>query len=264
MPSSTLLIRTPEGVVFSQPLAGPVVRFLAWGLDLACILGVVTVLSYAVALLAVISADLARAGTILTFFVVSIAYGMVLEWFWRGQTVGKRVLGLRVMDAQGLRLTIQQVVLRNLLRFVDMLPMLYLVGGLAMVLNRRNQRLGDFAANTVVVRLPVLLEPDLSQVLAGKFNSLRTVPHLEARLRQRTTPAEAALALQAVTRRDRLEAAARVELFAELAAHFRTKVKFPAEVVEGLPDEQFVRNVVDALYRPRAGAAREPAAEPSA
>lgn len=263
MRSSTLLIRTPEGVLFSQPLAGPVTRFLAWGLDLVCILGVSIALSQLVAVLALVSPDLARAVTIAVFFIVSIAYGIVLEWFWRGQTVGKRVLGLRVMDAHGLRLTFQQVVLRNLLRFADMLPLLYLVGGTAMLLSRRNQRLGDFAANTVVVRLPTLAAPDLTHLLAGKFNSLRSAPHLEARLRQRTTPAEAALALQAVARREGLEPAARVELFATLAEHFRAKVKFPPDLLEGLPDEQFVRNVVDALFRPRPGAPAAASAQPA-
>jgi len=264
MPASTLLIRTPEGVVFSQSLAGPVIRFLAWGLDLACILGVTTGVSMVVGLFAFLSPDFAQAASIAVFFIVSVGYGMVLEWFWRGQTIGKRVLGLRVMDAQGLRLTVQQVVLRNLLRFVDALPVCYLVGGVAMLANRRNQRLGDLAANTVVVRLPALAEPDLSQLLAGKFNSLRDHPHLEARLRQRTSPAEAALALQAVARRDQLDPVARVELFADLAGHFRTKVKFPPEAVEGLADEQFLRNVVDALYRPRASARAPAAAQPEA
>ena len=253
MPAATLQIRTPEGVCFSQPLAGPVIRFLAWGLDLACIMGITTGINMVLGFFALINPDLARAAGIAAFFVVSVGYGMLLEWFWRGQTVGKRVLGLRVMDAQGLRLTAQQIVLRNLLRFVDALPLCYLVGGVAMLWNARNQRLGDFAANTVVVRLPVLAEPDLTQLLAGKFNSLRAYPHLEARLRQRTTPAEAALALQAIARRDQLEPDARVALFAELAQHFRAKVRFPAEAVEGLADEQFLRNLVDVLYRPRLG-----------
>ena len=76
------------------------------------------------------------------------------EWYWRGQTVGKRVLKLRVMDEQALRLEFSQIVVRNLLRFVDFLPGLYLVGGTACVLSRRFQRLGDLAANTIVVRNP--------------------------------------------------------------------------------------------------------------
>jgi hypothetical protein len=140
-------------------------------------------------------------------------------------------------------------VIRNLLRFVDSLPGIYLVGGLASLLNRRAQRLGDFAANTIVVRHPKIADPDLDQLLAGKFNSFRRYPHLEARLRQRVSPKEAAVALQALLRRDELEPAPRVELFEELAGLFRAKVEFPQEATDGLSDEQYVRNVVDIVFR---------------
>jgi len=175
----------------------------------------------------------------------------VLEWFWRGQTLGKRLLRLRVMDAQGLRLQFSQIVIRNLLRFVDMLPAFYLVGGIACLASRRAQRLSDFAANTIVVRNPKIQEPDLDQLLAGKFNSLREYPHLAARLHQRVSPGEARVALQALIRRDELNAQERVELFSEIAAHLRSLVEFPPETTEGITDEQYVRNVVDVLFRPQ-------------
>ena len=259
--TNTLQIRTPEGIVFSQLLAGPVTRFLAWGMDLACILGIVMVLSMAAGLLGLVSFGLAQALSLLLIFAVSIGYGMILEWLWRGQTVGKRLLRLRVVDAQGLKLHFSQIVIRNLLRAVDMLPGLYLVGGVTCLLSRRAQRLGDIAANTIVVRTPQIAEPDLDQLLAGKYNSLRAYPHLEARLRQRVSPQEAALAMHALLRRDQLEPAARVDLFTQLAAHFQSKVEFPGEAVEGITDEQYVRNVVDVLYRTgRTGVSRAPAA----
>ena len=156
-----------------------------------------------------------------------------------------------VVDAEGMRLQFDQVATRNLLRVLDALPVIYFVGGVACWINRKCQRLGDVAANTVVIRAPELAEPDLDQVLAGKFNSLRQYPHLAARLRQRVTPAEAGVALQALLRRDHFEPAARIGLFAELAEHFRAKVEFPAEATDGVADEQYLRNVVDVIYRPR-------------
>src|SRR5262249_10287845 len=168
-----------------------------------------------------ISVDIAKAVTLLCYFVLSVGYGMILEWHWRGQTLGKRLLRLRVVDAQGLRLQFSQVAIRNLLRFVDSLPFFYLLGGMACLFSRRAQRLGDFAANTIVVRTPQVAEPDLDQLLAGKYNSLRDYPHLEARLRQRVSPADAGIALQALLRRELLEPAARVELFSEIAQHFK-------------------------------------------
>ena len=255
--TNVLLIRTPEGVVFSQLLAGPVVRFLAWGLDLACITALAYGAGLLLGLLLIISPDVAKAVSVLLYFGISIAYGIVMEWSWRGQTVGKKVLRLRVVDVQGLRLEFSQIVIRNLLRFADLLPACYLVGGIACLISKRAQRLGDLAANTVVVRHPKLQEPDLDQLLTGKYNSLRDYPHLEGRLRQRISPAEAGLALQAILRRDSLDPQARVQLFGAIAAHFRARVEFPPEARDGIGDEQSVRNVVDALYRPRT-ATRKP------
>ena len=247
----SLLIRTPEGITFSLLLAGPVTRFLAWIIDLACVAALCMVIGSLLGVLGLFSMDVARAVTALAYFVLQIGYGITSEWLWRGQTVGKRLLRLRVMDAQGLRLQFSQIVIRNLLRFVDMLPACYLVGGIACLVSQRAQRLGDFAANTIVVRNPRTREPDLEQLFAGKYNSLREYPHLTARLHQRIPPARAQAALQALLRRDEFDPDARVELFAEMAAHFRGVVEFPPDTTEGIADEQYVRNVVDVLFRPQ-------------
>jgi hypothetical protein len=103
-----------------------------------------------------------------------------------------------------------------------------------------------------VIRSPKIHEPDLDQLLSGKFNSLRQYPHLAARLRQNVSQGEANIALQALLRRDEFEPVARVEMFSDLAAYFRTRVEFPAEATDGVADEQYIRNVVDVLYRTRA------------
>jgi uncharacterized RDD family membrane protein YckC len=254
--TNALLIKTPEGIVFSQLLAGPITRFTAWLVDLVCLLVLTSAIGMVIGLLSVVSFGIAQAIQIILFFLISIGYRIVLEWHWRGQTIGKRLLRLRVVDAQGLRLQFSQIAIRNLLRFVDAFPLFYLVGGVACLVSRRAQRLGDFAANTVVIRAPKLTEPDLEQLFSGKYNSFREHPHLEARLRQRVPAAEASLALQALLRRDQLDPVARVELFSDLAGHFRSKTQFPAEATDGITDEQYVRNVVDVLYRTRTGAQR--------
>ena len=247
--TNRLKIKTPEGVVFSLLLAGPISRFLAWALDLGCILVLTQTTNTIIHVLDFISHDLAMAISILTYFLVSIGYGIVLEWFWRGQTLGKRLLRLRVLDAQGLRLQFSQVVVRNLLRFVDSLPALYMVGGLTCLISRQAQRLGDIAANTIVVRHPRIHEPDLDQLLSGKYNSFHRYPHLEARLRQRATPREAGMALHALLRREDLDPGARIGLYHDLAEYFREMVSFPEEATQGISDEQYLRNVVDVLFR---------------
>jgi len=77
-------------------------RFCAWMLDFLCIAVILTMLGYLLALLQLISPNLAGAVGALGYLVIGIGYGITCEWFWRGQTVGKRLLRLRGVDAEGL------------------------------------------------------------------------------------------------------------------------------------------------------------------
>jgi uncharacterized RDD family membrane protein YckC len=230
-------------------LAGPISRFLAWLIDACCVWLALLVISWLLRLIAAVSQQLGLAMYLCANFVISVGYGIVLEWLWRGQTLGKRLLRLRVIDEQGLRLKFSQVVLRNLLRAVDSLPLCYLIGGLTCLANPRGQRLGDIAACTVVVRNPETWKPSLEKLLADKFNSLREQPHMASRLRHKVSPEEAFLVLRALLRRDELDAAARVELFSDMAAHFKSLVKFPQSAQDGVTDESYLRNVADVLFR---------------
>jgi uncharacterized RDD family membrane protein YckC len=245
--TNTLHIKTPEGITFALPLAGPVARFLAWVIDLACIFAIMTAINMGIQMTQIFSFDFARAAAILSYFLVSTGYGILCEWYYRGQTVGKRLMSVRVMDVQGLRLQFSQIVIRNLLRFIDSLPVCYLVGGLSCLLSPKSQRLGDLAANTIVTRESKIPRPDLEQILTHKYNSLRAYPHLVGRLRQRTSPREANIALQSLLRRNGLDPISRVELFSQIAGHFKKIVPFPQEVIDGITEEQFIRNVVDVL-----------------
>ena len=251
MKAHTLDIRLPEGVVFSLALAGPCARFLAWLVDGVCLYVLFIVIRMVTNLFVLLSPDVSTAAAVILGFAIPILYGIAFEGYWRGQTPGKRVLRLRVMDAGGLRLDLRQVIVRNLLRAVDILPYFYLVGGAAYLASARAQRLGDLAADTVVVRAEKPSAPDLAQVEGGKYNTLRDHPVLAARLRQRISPAEAGLALQALLRRATLEPAARVRLFERMAARFRLAGPLPDELCDDLTDEQLVRNVVDILFHAR-------------
>lgn len=240
----SLIIETPEGVVFSYRLASPALRSLAWAVDAAAIGTAGYVIGKAADSFGAFNKDWAAAVSTVLFFVASIGYGIVLEWRWRGQTLGKRLLRLRVVDAQGLRLQFPQVAIRNLLRLVDMLPALYLIGGTASLFSRRCQRLGDLAANTVVAREPLFEEPDIEHIAPARYNSLLAYPHLAARLRSLASPEAVSYAIQAATGRNSYDPLARVELFRDLAAYFRSLVQFPPVALEGLTDEQYVRSVL--------------------
>jgi uncharacterized RDD family membrane protein YckC len=250
MRSNTQIIRTPEGISFTQHLAGPVTRFLAFSIDLAAITVISGLLSQVLLLTAIVNSDFALAARTICYFVVTIGYSILLEWHWRGQTLGKRVLKIRVIDAEGFRLRPSQIVIRNLLRVVDLLPAFYAVGGICCALSAKYQRLGDFAANTVVIYATSEKIPDLELLFGGTYNSLRNHAHLAAQLRKSISPAEARIALEAVARRAELNPSSRLELYRQVAEHLRSLVAFPEETLEGMTDEQYVRNIVDLIYRP--------------
>ncbi|MBF0570824.1 MAG: RDD family protein [Candidatus Omnitrophica bacterium] len=243
-----LTIRTPEGVEFSFLLAGPVSRCLALTIDFFVKIVIMNVAATISNIFKIISIDFSASFLIISYFIVSICYSITLEWCWQGQTLGKRLFRLRVIDAQGLRLHFSQVVIRNLLHVIDMLPVFYLVGGLSCILSNKAQRLGDLAANTIVIYVPKIEQPELDQLLKGKYNSLRRYPHLCSRLRQNVSPDEAEIAMQAIIRRDDFDPSERIKLFEEIAQYFKTKVIFPDEDIENVSDEQYVRNVVDILF----------------
>jgi uncharacterized RDD family membrane protein YckC len=248
--SPTITIRTPEGISFRLTLAGIVPRFLAWLVDAAAVAFTAGLVRAVAGIFQLLDASVGSAIGIVAYFVISIGYGMYFEWAWNGQTPGKRLFKLRVMDMHGLRLQLSQVVIRNLLRSVDMLPGFYFLGGSVSVFTRNCQRLGDIAANTIVIRIPRSTAVEVEDLVGKKYNSLREYPHLEARLRQTVTPEEAALVLDSLRRARILDTEAKIKVFDDLAAYLQSIVEFPPEATQMIGSEQYVRNVVDVIYRP--------------
>ena len=90
-------IRTPEGVTFALPLAGPVSRMLAVLMDTVIIILVSMVLNQLLSPLFVISPDLGQLIAAVVFFLLSFVYFITQEWLYKGQTIGKRAMRIRVM-----------------------------------------------------------------------------------------------------------------------------------------------------------------------
>ena len=258
--TTSLEIRTPEGVGFQIPVASPFSRCLALAIDYAVVVALTLITTQvirifqtslsAIPIVGEIIVDFGYGATILLQFLIFTFYGMITEWLWSGQTVGKRIFRLRVIDERGLSLGLKQVVIRNLFRVLDIMPStFYLIGSISCLVTRHCQRIGDIAAGTLVVREVTPSAPSFGELLATGENSFATQPHLEARLRQRVSPEEARIALDAVTRRNELDPDCRLRLFQKLADHFRSLSDFPDEITVGLSDEQYIRNVVDTLFR---------------
>jgi hypothetical protein len=89
---------------------------------------------------------------VLIIFLLQWGYFALFEAFGNGRTPGKRVARIRVIHQSGRGINFVEALARNLVRFVDYLPGLYAVGIVAIFLSRRNQRLGDMVAGTLVVR----------------------------------------------------------------------------------------------------------------
>lgn len=141
---------TPEGVPLHLPAAGPVPRALAWLVDLAVRIAILSVLATILGLLG----GLGQGIYLLAMFAVVWAYPILFEVAWDGQTPGKRALGLRVVGGDGAPVGWLPAIVRHLLRTVDMLPFAYAAGLATSLCDRHGRRLGDLVADTVVVHVP--------------------------------------------------------------------------------------------------------------
>ena len=245
--NATLSIRTPEGVRFDFTLAGPVTRAVAAFVDMLVVTAINSVLTWFFLVFAFMGRNFALTFYIIAQLALTFVCGVVLEWFWNGQTVGKRLLGLRVIDARGLRLTFPQVLIRNIFRLIDQLPVLYALGGLIAWLSPKRQRLGDMAGGTVVTSQPPHISVGEVLGAADKWNTFRANPVLETRIRRAVSPEEADLLFRGITRREILNAESRLALYAELAAALRNRIPFPPGILEDMSDERLIRNILDVV-----------------
>lgn len=140
-------IETPEGVALHLRAAGPVARVLAYGIDLM-LRGVV---------LSILATGLSVAGNfgsgifLIVIFLMEWFYPVLFEVYRQGETPGKRLFGLRVLNDNGTPVGWGPSLVRNLLRAVDFLPSFYGFGLASLLLSRDFKRVGDLAAGTVVV-----------------------------------------------------------------------------------------------------------------
>ena len=140
-------VETPEGVELQLRAAGPVARALAFVIDLL-LRGVILIL---------LSISLSIVGNfgmglfLIVVFMMEWFYPVLFEVYRQGETPGKRMMGLRVLNDNGTPVGWGPSLVRNLLRAVDFLPSFYGFGLSSMLLSRDFKRLGDHAAGTIVV-----------------------------------------------------------------------------------------------------------------
>lgn len=143
-----LRIATPEGLSVDLVLAGLGSRFTATLIDLTfkglLILGAL--------LLSALIGDLGVAAFSILSFAIYFGYDVAFEVLAAGRTPGKRWTGLRVLRDDGRPVDLLSSCIRNVVRLVDGLPLSYLPAMICILITKRNQRVGDLAASTIVVR----------------------------------------------------------------------------------------------------------------
>lgn len=244
-----LTIATPEGVLFRLPLAGPAPRLYAMLLDTVIVLGTVNGIGLLVYELFSKAPGFGVMVITLAEFAIGFAYSALLEGFWNGQTIGKRLFHLRVIDQAGLPLRIEQAWVRNLMRVFDALPFAYLMGGISLLCSPLMQRFGDRVAGTLVVRQTPLALSGEESWTRQKYNSFMEYPAIALGLRRAATPELAGLIQDALRRRNELAPYARREIYRELARYLQSEISpFPDELVERLSDEQYLINSSAILF----------------
>lgn len=151
---------------FRHTVAGPGRRALAWAIDAAIRLVVLVIVGVALLLVSFSMQDLAEVSAgfiLLLLFLLEWFYGLAFEVLMRGQTPGKAALSLRVVRVDGAPAGVQVLVLRNLLRGADLLPVwglpflpqvvvpTFAVGVGVMLLDSKLRRLGDIVGGTIVI-----------------------------------------------------------------------------------------------------------------
>lgn len=159
-------VELADGVEIRLRSAGPMPRAGAYLIDLLIRLAVLILGGIVLSLAGfAIGGKVASGLMLLVWFLLDWLYPVFFEAGKRGATPGKRMAGLRVVQATGSPITPGQAVVRNFLRFIDGMPLFTYAFGMASCLaSKRFQRLGDLAAGTVVIYdrvapLPVIAAP---------------------------------------------------------------------------------------------------------
>jgi uncharacterized RDD family membrane protein YckC len=148
-------VEIPGGIELDAQVVGPVARFLAFFIDM-----IIRALLLLVLSLAMIPFGRVGEGFLfIALFLVEWFYPVLFEVFRHGQTPGKKMLRIAVVNDDLTPVSFGASLVRNLLRVADFLPFMYLFGLVAMVSNTRFQRLGDLAAGTLVISVRESIRP---------------------------------------------------------------------------------------------------------
>lgn len=233
-------LNTPEIVALEYEPAGIGSRFLAATIDSLLMMALGIGLTVAVIGLGTLGLGTAASIVGLTgAFLILWGYYVFFETWWRGQTPGKRNMGIRVLKTTGYPIGFMESLIRNLIRFVDFLPSFYGIGFVTMFISPQARRLGDYAAGTIVVkeRLAVTLDelqaapqpasaaPPVSATVGTQVSAAGELDPDELSWQIRTlTSAQLEVAREFVRRAPELPPATRARLGGEIAGRIAATI----------------------------------------
>ncbi len=157
-------LETPENIELDIHIAGPLVRGQAYLVDTLLKL----VIQFAASIGLVLLGDLGSGLLLIVLFGLEWFYPVLFEVLNHGQTPGKRLMHIAVVNDDNTPVGWSASMIRNFLRIVDFLPMNNMAGLISMVLNQDFKRIGDLAAGTVVVyREKPVVAPALPDTLSS-------------------------------------------------------------------------------------------------
>lgn len=234
-----LSIRTPEGIEISVTLAGLGSRIAASLVDstIQVVVLVIATVGAAAAGDVFDSVMVVFGLTGLMWLGLMLGYFVVFEVLNHGRTPGKAMFHIRVIAVDGQPVGFGQSMVRNLLRLVDLFPLFPVLGPIAILASERNQRIGDLAAGTVVVRDRT---PTVGDVAIPVLDPAAQTWDVSA-----VTPDELEMARRYVRRRAEILPAKRESLAANLAGRLRRRVP---GIPPGADDDWVIGQVVAAKH----------------
>lgn len=253
MPQPDYSISTPENVDLHLELAGLGNRILAALIDTAISYTIILFVGIFCAVVALVINAMGMASDVRTVvlscilcvgifisFVLMFFYYVYFEVKWQGQTPGKRVAQIRVIDQSGQPVSFGAVFIRNLVRVID--EGIGCVGLLSMLIDKNERRLGDLAAGTLVIRerKGEIGAPQVTLLTKAEADGLLDIG--------RVTPQEYEILISFLKRRHTLAKSQRPLVARKLEEHFRNRLNEPFD--DG-NSEQFLERLY-VSYRARA------------
>jgi len=262
--ASPVLFETPENVQIAYKTAGLGTRFCAWVVDWIFVVIVAVLLVFLASVVASatsITLDSIRqklgvrrpisqeeiqlyifSAILIAFELGSFVYFVTAELLVRGQTIGKRTCGVRVVKADGFSLDAGSILIRNIFRLIDQIPVLWIVP----LLSGRSQRLGDMVAGTLVVAETQDRIGDLRAKLVARDSSESRF-RFDAAMLNRTRPTDVEALERILERWSSLNDRQRTILLDRMVEPLAKRLAAPSP--DNVDREEFIVELLAAIYR---------------